>query len=244
MSADRAYARRSPLPNLSPHIVGGVVSGIFRIHFSGQPLRGLHRRRNFICTRLRAPHLGLQPAVQLIDLRALLRRICWRTGGSRFFVVIHESDYSAAEGILALAPPPLLSAGKLDLPLDFGGHAIASRRAISPAAHDLQHIPIPGQSRAFQNQRAVHTAIGSDNEADLHSTPIRRRCEHRIGGRQCFRRLYVLANGARADVRHADELRGSYQPFCRQTLAACKILRVEICRSRLSGEHANSNREE
>jgi hypothetical protein len=89
-----------------------------------------------------------------------------------------------------------LSARKFDFAFGFGGDAVAGCGAISPGAHGLQDVTVAGESRAFQNERAVHVTIGSNNEADFHFLAVGRRRKKRIGRGQGLGRLNVFAGRA------------------------------------------------
>jgi hypothetical protein len=84
-------------------------------------------------------------------------------------------------------------AGKLHSALGLGRNRIAGRRAIAPAAHRLQHIPVLVRTRAFQHYGRMHSPVGANHKAHrylaFHFRPIQRR----IGRCQCLRGTQIFA---------------------------------------------------
>src|SRR5208283_4921310 len=68
-----------------------------------------------------------------------------------------------------LVQPLDLPDGKLDFAFRFRRHAVAGSGPISPAAYGFNHVAVASHARAFQDQRAVHVAVSTDDEADSHS---------------------------------------------------------------------------
>lgn len=97
----------------------------------------------------------------------------------KLFVFIHESNHpnsaqNIASGVI-LAQRVALPAGKLDLAFGLGGYAIAGCGTVFPHAHGLQNVAVTSDACALKNERAVNAAIGTNNEADLHSLAAGRR---------------------------------------------------------------------
>ena len=99
--------------------------------------------------------------------------------------------------------------GKLDLPFRFRRHAIAGCGTIPPGADSSQYVAITHGARALQNQRAMHAAVGADDEADFDLRYGSGWEKQRIRCGQSLRRPGVFATCARAHVRDVAELGGA-----------------------------------
>ena len=101
-----------------------------------------------------------------------------------------------------------LATGKLNLVFNLRGDAVAGRRSKSPQSNRVQNTAIARRASALQDQRAVHTSIGPDDEANFHPAVISLRHNKRIGRGQGFWRLHIFTARRCAGVRHAVELGG------------------------------------
>jgi len=93
--------------------------------------------------------------------------------------------------------------GKLNLPLCFGRYSIAGRGTVSPGANRLKYVAVSHWPRALQNERAVHTSVRANDEADF---DLDRRNHQRIGSGKSLGRLVVFAARPRTHVRHLAKL--------------------------------------
>lgn len=57
---------------------------------------------------------------------------------------------------------------KLDLAFRFGGDTVAGGGTISPGADGAENVAIASAASAFENQRAVHKTVGTNDEADFY----------------------------------------------------------------------------
>ena len=110
---------------------------------------------------------------------------------------------------LILAQRLILSVGKLDLPFGFGRNTIAGCWTVSPRAHRLEHMAIAGQTGTLQDERAVDTAVGTDDEAHFDPLALVRSSEKGSRCGQGLWRLNLLASRARSKVRHGNKLSGA-----------------------------------
>jgi hypothetical protein len=75
-------------------------------------------------------------------------------------------DWVRLWSILAQASATL-TPGKLDLPFGFSRYSVAGCRTVSPGAHRLQYVAIAHWPATPQYERAMHTSVRADDEADL-----------------------------------------------------------------------------
>src|SRR5690242_17931360 len=72
-----------------------------------------------------------------------------------------------ARRVKKATPRPLtLPAGKLHLCLCVGGNPVATRGTITPEPNRVEDIAVLARPGTLQDQRTMHAAVGSNNEAD------------------------------------------------------------------------------
>jgi len=204
---------------------GGVLGGGFRIGFHGEALHGLQSGGNGFLIGLGASHLRIEALINLAEsgiVRAdgrhrvigILR--CGAGWASEFFISIsisvHDSDrltwgyFSSSESAQAGG---FSTTGKLDLPFRFGGHSVAGGGTIAPRADGSQHVAVTRGTPAPQNQRTMHAAVGTDDEAYFDFQSRFDRDQQRVGRGEGLRRPGVFAARARAHMRDVAELGGA-----------------------------------
>jgi hypothetical protein len=127
----------------------------------------------------------------------------------------------------SLAARRMLSTGKLDLALGFGGNPVAGCRPVPPGPHGLKDAAVTGNSGTFQDERTVYPAIGTDDETDFHLSCRNRRSEQRVGSGQSLRWLNRRASGTCADVGNFSVLGSSPQSDGNLSLSMIETRRVD-----------------
>src|SRR5271155_3358781 len=101
------------------------------------------------------------------------------------------------------------TAGKFDFPFRFRGHAVAGGGTIPPGTNRSQDVAVARRPAALQNQRTMHAAIGTDDEAHFHLEPRLDRHQQGIGRGQRFWWLSIFAARTRAHMWDVAELGGA-----------------------------------
>ncbi len=99
---------------------------------------------------------------------------------------------------------PALPSGKFHLRLRVGWNPVAAGRTISPEAHRIQDRAVFTRPGALQNQRTMHAAISSYDEADADLGIQVHIFQQRIGSRQ---RLWWLRCSATDAARSVNQSR-------------------------------------
>src|SRR5260370_19263901 len=134
----------------------------------------------------------------------------------------------------------ILTAGKFDLPFGFGGHAIAGCGTIPPGAHGPQNVAVARRAGALKNQRTMHPAVSTDDEADFDHEPCACRSQQRIRRSEGLRRACSLAPSSRAHMGNVSKFGGAPGGLPDQMLALGDDTLSWRIRSNLHGSGAGS----